>query len=90
MKYFILSFLLFNVLTTVTQRKYAILNPGESNFISVAPISPAQASSVKTYKDLNNGITYKWFNLPSWAIPNGASFSGTPPLGLTGTVPVTV
>lgn len=90
MKIFIVSFLLTCSLSGVVQKRFAFLNPGQSNFVCVAPISVSQASDVKSYASLNNGFSYRWINLPSWATPNGASFTGTPPLGLTGTVPVTV
>ena len=86
---FILPLLLV-VFGGVTQNRFVYLNPGSSNCISVAPLTPAQATSYTSFVGRDAGYTYRWKNLPSWATASGSTFTGVPPTGLSGTTPVTV
>jgi ABC-type taurine transport system substrate-binding protein len=78
------------IFTNVKQNRFAYLNTGVNNCISVAPLTVSQASGLTSFVGKDSGLTYKWRNLPSWATASGAVITGTPPVGITGTAPLTV
>ena len=74
----------------LNQNKFVYVNPGQSNYISVAPLSISEARSLNNFEGSAIGYTYSWRGLPSWASSNGSSFYGTVPAGSTGTQQISV